>query len=621
MKMHALFAASALALASALRAQAPSEPPPWWNYNGSNDTVSLFWDFNNGANPLVPTTQVLPTWFAPPPGPSMFTNSANITWLANVNGQPGALGFAGAGLGSISLLVDNEIDPVKTKRLMVQFDSFASGAASVVAEIEKSLQDYERKIVDEKVELLPNGFVRTTLDMMLVPQPDAEQLDFALSGASLATVAIDNLYISTHCQKYDGDKFGEALGEIDSASLNLDLGSVTAGANCTAAAATIDAAGTTSYWVAGRNSAGDLLFKIDSAGGLVGAPLPYPQGIASVEGASDLAVAQVYNQNGAIQQQVVYSIVDRRPTNGTVAIFGVDASAPAPILIPGRTIITNVITGPGPLGLAFSRYGNGGAGSLWISDQAGFVTEITLAGAPLRVLSPAANGTPTGISGAAFDDRTGDFYWFSQTPRTSQLGNLRIHGYVHDGYSLQPKQIEWVADRSQPSPLGPGGIARGLEVFRPDPRRFRLLCVQQLGATSRLTVLKGPFQSGLGHLGRCGMRGLPAFGNPAFSVTLEGCRRSLGAILYLGTNNQSSGGVPLPLHLSLIGMDESELAIDPQSSFPLQLFNNGNVAQTIPLPPPSIVFQNVPVYFQWLVLDASVVTGMATSQAGATVIY
>jgi hypothetical protein len=622
MKRNALFAASALALASALRAQTPSEPPPWWNYNGSNDTVSLFWDFNNAANPLVPTSQVLPTWFSPPPGPSMFTNSANVVWIASVNGQPGAIGFTGAGAGAISLLVDNDADQAKTKRLMVQFDAFASNAGSVVAEIEKSLQDYKRKILDESVEQLANGYVRTTLDMLLVPQPDAEQLDFALSGTALSTVAIDNLYISTHCMKYDGDKFAEALGEVDATSLNLDLGAATAGASCTVAAATIDAQGVVSYWVAGRNTAGDALFKLDAGGTLVGAPVLYPQGVASLEGASDLAVAPIYAPTGTIVQQLVFGVVDRRASNGTVAIFAVDASAPTAALVPARTVITTAINGPGPLGLAFSRYGAGGQGSFWIADQNGLVTEIGPNGAQLSTLTPAANGTPTGITGAAFDDCTGNFYWFSQTPRASAAGPLRINGYVHDGWSMQPTPIEWIANRNLPSTLGPGGAARGLEIFRPNASDFRLLCVQNLGPTSRLTVLKGPFQGGLGHLGRCGMRGgLPAFGNTAWQVTLSGCRRALGAILYLGTNNTSSGGVPLPLDLALIGMDESDLVIDPATSFPLQLFANGNVAQTVSLPPPSIVFQNVPVYLQWLVLDPTVVTGMATSQGGATVLY
>ena len=622
MKRNALFAASALALASALRAQTPSEPPPWWNYNGSNDTVSLFWDFNNAANPLVPTSQVLPTWFSPQPGPSMFTNSANVVWLANVNGQPGAIGFTGAGAGSISLLVDNDADQAKTKRLMIQFDAFASSAGSVVAEIEKSLQDYKRKILDESVEQLANGYVRTTLDMLLVPQPDAEQLDFALSGTALSTVAIDNLYVSTHCMKYDGDKFAEALGEVDATALNLDLGAATAGALCTAAAATIDAQGVVSYWVSGRNSAGDLLFRLDATGALTGAPVAYPQGVASLEGASDLAVARIYAPGGALAQQLVFGVVDRRASNGTVAIFAVDATSPTAVLVPARTVITTAVSGPGPLGLAFSRYGAGGQGSFWIADQNGVVTEIGPNGAQLSTLTPAANGTPTGITGAAFDDCTGNFYWFSQAPRLSAAGPLRINGYVHDGWSMQLTPIEWIANRNLPSTLGPGGAARGLEIFRPNASDFRLLCVQNLGPTSRLTVLKGPFQGGLGHLGRCGMRGgLPAFGNAAWQVTLSGCRRALGAILYLGTNNTNSGGVPLPLDLALIGMDESDLIIDPVTSFPLQLFNNGNVAQTVSLPPPTIVFQNVPVYLQWLVLDSTVVTGMATSQGGATVLY
>ena len=622
MKMHALFAASALALASALRAQTPSEPPPWWNYNGSEDTVSLFWDFNNAANPLAPTSQVLPTWFSPPPGPSMFTNSANVVWLANVNGQPGAIGFTGAGAGSISLLVDNQADQTKSKRLMVQFDAFASNAGSVVSEIEKSLQDYKRKIIDETVEQLANGYVRTTLDMLLVPQPDEEQLDFALSGTALSTVAIDNLYISTHCVKYDGDKFAEALGEVDAGSLNLDLGAATAGALCTAAAATIDAQGIVSYWIAGRSSAGDQLFKLDSAGALAGAPVSYPQGVASLEGASDLAVASIYAPNGTIAQELIYGVVDRRAANGTVAIFAVDATSPTAVLVPARTVITTAVTGPGPLGLAYSRYGAGGLGSFFVADQNGVVSEIAPNGSLLSTMTPAANGTPTGITGAAFDDCTGNFYWFSQTPRLTPAGQLRIHGYVHDGWSKQLTPIEWIANRNLPSPLGPGGVARGLEIFRPNTSDFRLLCVQNLGVTSRLTVLKGPFQAGLGHLGRCGMRGgLPAFGNSAWQVTLSGCRRALGAILYLGTNNTNSGGVPLPLDLALIGMDESDLVIDPATSFPLQLFSNGNVAQTVSLPPSSIVFQNVPVYLQWLVLDPTVVTGMATSQGGATVLY
>ena len=95
------------------------------------------------------------------------------------------------------------------------------------------------------------------------------------------------------------------------------------------------------------------------------------------------------------------------------------------------------------------------------------------------------------------------------------------------------------------------------------------------------------------------MRGcLPAFGNAAWQVTLSGCRRALGAILYPGTNNTNSGGVPLPLDLALIGMDESDLLIDPTTSFPPQLFNNGNAQPTWSVPPPPILSQQLPLHLQ-----------------------
>ena len=163
------------------------------------------------------------------------------------------------------------------------------------------------------------------------------------------------------------------------------------------------------------------------------------------------------------------------------------------------------------------------------------------------------------------------------------------------------RRIEWIADRSLASPFGPGGVARGLEVLRRSNGDVRLLCVLQLGVSSRLTVLKGPFQFGLGHLGRMDMRGgLPAFGNVNFQAHLSGCPTAVAAILYLGFSNTLTGGVPLPIDLTPLGLDESDLAIDPAMSFPLQFFANGTTSQPIPLPPPSIVFQNVPAYFQWL---------------------
>ncbi|MEQ1632694.1 MAG: hypothetical protein ABL997_10000 [Planctomycetota bacterium] len=621
MTRHPLRLATFLLLTSALTAQLPDDPPPWWNYSADDETVSLYWDFANAGAPLIPTAQVLPTWFSPPPGPGMFSNSGNITWVALVNGQTGVLGLTGAGSGTISVLVDNDPQPTHTKTVFLQYDGFASNGSSVKLDLGKDLLKYKRRIVSQTEKSLGNGWVQTTLEMELTPQPDSEVLNFALVQSATGTAAIDNLYVSTHCDKWDGGKEGAALGEIDTASLNIDLGLATGGAIATAAAATENLAGVLTYWIAGRNTSGDQLYVLDSAGAQIAPPVLYPAGIGSLEGASDLAVAEFFSVGGT-SQKFVYGIVDRRATNGTVAIFAVDANGPTPTLVPARTVVTAAINGPGPLGLAFSRFGNGGAGSFWVSDQNGIVTELDLIGLPVQQLSPAQNGTPTGLSGAAFDDETGQFYWFSQTPRATPAGLLRINGFVHDGYSLQREDIEWIADRSFPSPFGPGGTARGLELVRRSNGDFRLLCVQQLGTSSRLTVVKGPFQFGLGHVGRMGMRGgLPAFGNPNFQLTLRGCPNAAAAILYLGFSNTLTTGIPLPIDLTVIGLDESDLAIDASMSFPLQLFANGNVAQPLPLPPPSIVFNNVPAYFQWLVLDPNVITGMATSQAGETILY
>lgn len=614
-------AALLLALAASLAAQNPEDPPPWWGYSGDDATVSLWWDFGNGANPLVPTAQVLPSWFSPPPGPGMFTNSPAITWLPNVGGQAGAMGFAGAGTATISVLVDNDPQPTHTKIVFLQVDAFEGNGGSVVLELGKDLLKYKRRILEESSKPLGNGWTRITQSMELTPQPDSETIDFTLFGTAGGVVAIDDFYVNTHCDKYDGGKEGDALGEIDTTLLNVDLAAATLGATCTAVAATESQAGALTYWVAGRSSSGDQLFALDATGAQVAAPVPYPSGLGSLEGASDLAIAE-FPQTTGTSLVFVYGVVDRRATNGTVTVFAVDGSSPVPVLVPARTIVTTAINGPGPLGLAFSRFGNGGQGAFWISDQAGTVTEIDLTGAPLRVLTPGSHGTPLGISGAAFDDDTGMFYWFSQAPRASALGPLRINGYVHDGWTFDRTEIEWIADRSFPSPFGPGGVARGCEILRRQNGEFRLLCVQQLGASSRLTVLKGPFQFGLGMLGRSGMRGgLPAFGNTQFQLSLRGCTNGLAAICYLGFTNASTGGIPLPIDLTPLGLDESELAIDPSMSLGLQFLTNGSALQPLALPPPSVVFTNVPAYFQWLVLDPTVATGMATSQAGETILY
>ena len=54
MKRHIICSAVAL-LAAAVTAQAPTDAPPWWGVQ-DEVTVSLHWDFDNGAGALPPAT-------------------------------------------------------------------------------------------------------------------------------------------------------------------------------------------------------------------------------------------------------------------------------------------------------------------------------------------------------------------------------------------------------------------------------------------------------------------------------------------------------------------------------------------------------------------------------------
>ncbi|MGE3173527.1 MAG: hypothetical protein AB7O97_12965 [Planctomycetota bacterium] len=603
-----------------LRAQAPKDPPPWWG-NQDEDTVSLHWDFANQANPLAPTTQVLPTWYAPPPGPGMFTNSPNVGWIASLGGQSGVMGFTG-GSGSISALVDNDPRPFWIKIFFMQYDSFGD----VSAEIAKDLVKYERAIVSETKEPLPNGWIRTTIGMYLIPQPIDETASFAMNDPGNTTVAIDNVFVNSKCVKPPPDEEGKALGEIDAASLNIDLALATGGATCTAVAATEDQAGVLTFWVAGRTGNADAVFRLDSAGVQVGAAVPLPTAIASVEGASDLTVAEL-PLSPTVRRKFVFGTLDRRPANGTVAIVGIDSVLGA--VAPARTVTIQGpalgVIGPGPLGLAFSRHGDGGNGTFWISDQLGNLSEVDQNGNVLRQLTPASNGLPTGLSGCGYDDSTNQFYLFSQTLRTlSTTRTSQVNGVVFDGYTLRQTGIQFFGDMTLPSLLGPpGGRAAGLSVLRRNNGDMKLLCVQQLSPTrSQLVSLNGPYQFGWSLMGRCGMRGGPPLENSTFDVTLTGVPRAGAAMLFCGVDNSQSGGVPLPLDLGgALGMDESTLLLDPLVTFPFQVAptpRTGTFAQPVAVPPG---FAGTTLFFQWLVFDPAVVLGMAASQGGETVVY
>jgi hypothetical protein len=201
---------------------------------------------------------------------------------------------------------------------------------------------------------------------------------------------------------------------------------------------------------------------------------------------------------------------------------------------------------------------------------------------------------------------------------------VQIAGFQHDGYSLQPTGVQWLGDRSLPNPGGPpGGTALGLEVLRRQNGDFRLLCVQQAGGQSFLRVLRGPWAFGWSLEGRIGMRnGLPMLGNPGWQVTLRGVPHANFAMCFAGFSNQLYQSVPLPVSLAVLGMQESRLSISIDMDSGVQPVTNGNSAWNVPIPPIGTPLPpNMPVFFQWLVFDATVQGGLAASQAGETVVY
>lgn len=604
--------------AAFLGAQTPVDPPPWWGI-ADDDTVSLYWSFD-GPVPTQPDLQIVPSWYVPPPN-NGFTLSPNIVQIPTLAGHTGVLGFTGAGTGTISLVVDNDPRPDWIKIFWLQFDSFETASGTVAAAIRQDLAKYERAIVSEDSETLGGGWSRTTIGALLIPQPLDEAIDFTLTEQALASVAIDDLYVDSKCVKPPPDETGDALGQTDDTLLNVDLGSATGNADCSACALTQDQNGTLTYWVAGRGTGtSHPVFRLDANGVQVGNAVQLPTAQAAPLGATDLAVARLPGPGGT-RRTLVFGVLDRRAAQGDVALLAIDAATAT--FDPVRTIPVPGYTGTGPLGLAFSPHGDRGAGTFWISEQGGTVAEVALDGTIRRTLTPLQNDTPPGIGGAGYDEYTGRFYWFSSAPLPTPQGPFQVNGFVHSAYDLQPTGTRFFGDLRLQNPAGPrGGVARGLEVVRLRDGRLRLPVVQRLGTRSQLVVLAGPYPFGWNLLGRCGMAGDPPMEGAAnFQVTLSGVPRARFATLYAGFNNRTWMGQQLPFDLGLFGLPESNLSVAPLLNSVLLPVASGRAAFTVPLLPPGSGFRYVPMFFQWVVFDPSAPGGIATSQAGKTVIY
>jgi hypothetical protein len=228
---------------------------------------------------------------------------------------------------------------------------------------------------------------------------------------------------------------------------------------------------------------------------------------------------------------------------------------------------------------------------------------------------------PARTVGAGYDPLKGMLYFVSAEPQTTPVGSARTNVIEVSGYDLRPTGVQYFGNLQVTDPLGPGGVAKSLQVYRRLTGEWRsVMCVGAAGRTL-LYEQKGPYRFGFNQLGRCGMRGLPMRGSTSFQVTLSGVPRATGAILYAGFNNLRYGSVPLPYSLAQFGLLESNISVSLDMNSVFLPVVNGTCIATIPLLPPGASPPNVPLFFQWVVFDPTARNGVATSQAGKVLIY
>ncbi|GAB4150674.1 MAG: hypothetical protein Fur0037_19260 [Planctomycetota bacterium] len=611
--------AAALLLAASISAQAPDNPPPWWG-QADNDTVSIYWSFDNPAAPLQPTFAVVPSWFSYPSGTTFgFVNSPNITHLANLGGHAGAIGFTGSGAGQVHLDIDNDPRPTWVKLYHMQFDSYATATGSVVGKIREELSQYKRANMAEQTVSIGQGWNRTTITAMLIPQPDWEGTLFDLNETASGSVAIDELYVDSYCIKPPPDEDGDAMGDVD-ASTSFDLLAATANANCEAAVAFVHATGTIEYWVAGlaRSPNGPHEFyRLTSNGTNVQTVLAPTTAANAPLGFTDLTVAELP------QGTFVYGISDERPA-GPVRLTAIDPLTGA-IQPPPLSFTLQYPAGTAQRhGLAFYPNGALGAGTFLVSDMLGALLEFDRAGN----LIGAARQVPTGVRGIGYDRLTASIYLFSSTPLPTAGSPGLVVGHEYSARDFQPTGVRFFGDLTLPNPGGvPGGTAAGFHVYRRLNGEFRALCVAKTAQGSQLYELKGPFRYGWSLLGTMGMSGGPPYrGNSQFRIELDGVPHAAFATLYFGFDNRTYLGRALPFAFTspplppALNMPETILSISLDSIVATVPIRQGSAS--VPVPIPNLAsFAYVPTFWQWLVFDPTVPNGFTLSQAGKTVIY
>lgn len=641
---------AALLLGAALRCQLPSpvDGPPWWGV-ADNDTVSIVWDFNNQLTPFAHhPASVVPAWYTFPPPPTdgwSFTGQP-LTWFATLNGHTGCVGFTGNGtpLSAIaSLLVDNDPRPNWIKVFFLQFDSTFAASGKVTGAIRQVLGQYKRVDIKEETVSIGNGWFRTTVNAELLPQPDWEACDFTLTETGLGTDAIDNLFVNSKCVQPPPDQTGDALADTDTSLgppgsqgvIDLASPSSTNNTRCQAVAVTESPppGNVRTYWISAAAQptvgAPHLLFRLNATGTQSAPALA----VGTFSNTAPLGLTGLTVEKASAAQSFVWGVRDLRLAGGPIELVSIDANTGA--IGPVVALQPGALTLPPPphaFGITFSPPGNTGAGSFWLTDNqnqaalAGSAYEFSRGGV---LLNPTATTPRTLVGrlprqsiGSGYDPLTGMLYFMSSDPLVTPQGTTRVNGLEISAYDYQPTGVQFFGDLRLPDPLNPGGVVLAFDVYRRNNGDFRAPTIVSAGGLTLLYELKGPFRFGWNLLGQCGMAGDPPMrGYANFRVTLSGVPNATGAILEAGFSNTLYGTTALPFNLGFVGLPESNVSVSLDMNSPFLPVVNGRCFYVIPLLPAGVGPAYVPLFFQWVVFDLTAPFGIATSQAGKTVIY
>jgi len=625
MKQHIIRSAVAL-LAAAVTAQAPTDAPPWWGVQ-DEVTVSLHWDFDNGAGALPPATpdfQVAASWYQ---NPQPWTSTGSpLQFLGQFQGRVGVYALVGAGTpqaASLDLFVDNDPHLNWVKTLVVEYKEYDPSGSGVSLNIEQQLSQYGRASVSEEREALGGGWDRVTLTASLIPQPDDEEFDWFFQVSGTNTVAIDDVFVTTRCVKPVPDEIGDALGDVTSnggQAVNL---TASTGRTCRGAAVTRPLTPTSPrrLWVAALAGAGqphELLELDTNTFGVVNGVALRTSPVAAPGGPMDVAVETRFPQLGPVQEWVYVLL---RTANGDLAIDAVDVQAGAVQPLRSRLI-------PAPnapfaanqrLGLAFDPDGNGGLGSFWVTGQTSVAPntwrafEYAAAGPATQPLGDIA--VPSDTVGLAYDETLGNFYAFSReiVPRPSG-GVSRVNGYEISASSNLETGVRFCGDLTVPNPQGPnGGVAGAISMYRTfggNTSEARLVCVATVGPNQFYYELAAPYRYGYSRYGRLSMDNGPPFVGGSYDLTLSGVPNTLLAVAFLG-------GSPNNLPIGV----EAYLSVNSFADIgPLPPVAPGSFRFPINVPPnPALAYFSL--YAQCVVLDSTAPGFLGYTQAAKTVIY